>query len=300
MLFTNSQQRARDTVVQMGRLFYSGANIMPDLKLRLFPLIAGPTGSGKSFLVETAARKLDAKYCKVVRGDWIVTGSRAGRPTTFQILDYVATYDRVLLHIDELDKLGSLQGSEWSASIASDVWNVLDLKFQLEEFIRQTTVPGRQPPTVEEMETRIRRLWIVGSGTWQEMFESRRASNSIGFCQSPVTERVDSDVLARSSTVSPELIGRFNGDVRVIDYPTLEETRNLLKSSGISRLARRLGVSIEAEDIDWTQGGMRALETVATRLALLHQQRCPELQSRPEPAALVEESGEAKEPGNRV
>ena len=54
-----------------------------------------------------------------------------------------------------------------------------------------------------------------------------------------------------------------------------DETRNLLNSSGISKLATHLGVTIGPEAIDWTQGAMRALEMVATRLALAYDRQTP-------------------------
>jgi hypothetical protein len=275
MLFTQSQQAARNTLLQMGKLFYSGVQIMPDLKLRLNPLVLGATGTGKTLLVQTAAHRLGAQYLKLTRGDWLVAGCRSGRPTMLQILDYVSTYDRVLLHIDELDKLTNLQNGDWAASIASDLWNVLDLRFQLPDFFRESTFPGREAPTAAEMEARIRKLWVVGSGTFQEVFEGSRAGSSIGFGRDLNKEKVALETIVKSGIISNELLHRFNGDLIFLEYPSLEETRSLLNSSGISSLARRLGVTIGPEAIDWTQGGMRALETVATRLALAYHRQNP-------------------------
>ena len=164
MLFTQSQQAARNTLLQMGKLFYSGVQIMPDLNLRLQPLLIGPTGVGKSQIVKTAANRLGAYYLRICRGDWNVVGSRAGRPTTYQVLDYVATYPRVLLHLDELDKLTDLQSGDWSAALAGNLWSILDGVHPVAEYLRDVTFSDQPAPTAAELEAKTKNLWIVGSG----------------------------------------------------------------------------------------------------------------------------------------
>jgi hypothetical protein len=296
MFLTKSQRAARETLVQMGQLFFSGERILPAIKVRLFPVLIGPTGVGKNFLVESAATQLDAYYVKRARGDWLPMGSKSGRPTVFQILDYVATYDRVLLQIDELDKFTDLQNGEWSASIASDLWAVLDLSFQIPEFLREVTFPGREPPTVAEMHKRIHRnLWIVGSGTFQKVFESGRANASIGFGRDQHAHSVGMDEIVASRSISLELLVRFNGNPIIIQYPSAEETLELLRSSGIAGLARRLGMQVGPEDIDWTRGGMRALESLATQLMLAHHRRKSRLQQEPQSQAFVTKAPESAE-----
>jgi hypothetical protein len=119
----------------------------------------------------------------------------------------------------------------------------------------------------------MRAVWICGAGTWQEVHEGRRAGSSIGFGRSLSTEKVGMEAIMKSHAISAELLYRFNGNALFLDLPSVEETRHLLKASGITDLAARLGVSISPEEIDWTQGGMRALETVATRLILVLQRK---------------------------
>jgi len=275
MLFTQSQQAARNILLLMGRTFYSGVQIMPDLKLRLYPLLIGPTGVGKSQIVKTVANRLGAHYLRICRGDWNVVGSRAGRPTTYQVLDYVATYPRVLLHVDELDKFTDLQSGDWSASIAGNLWSMLDGVHPVAEYLRDVNFGDQPAPTGEELEAKIKNLWIVGSGTWQSVYQKSKAGSSIGFGRDLNDEKVGMDAIMASNLVSRELLNRFNNDPVFLEYPSLEETRSLLRESGITRLAKQLGVTVEAESIDWAHGGMRSLETVATRLALAYHKRNP-------------------------
>ena len=149
MIETKSHRAALDTILATGSLFFSCKRALPKIKLRLFPLLIGPTGAGKSFLVETAARQLQARYFRITRGDWIPSGSKGPRSTVFRILDEVASFDRVVLHVDELDKFTNLFEREWSASIASDLWNILDGKFQWTGLSPGDFVPGRRrsPPS---------------------------------------------------------------------------------------------------------------------------------------------------------
>jgi len=275
MLFTQSQQAARNTLLQMGKLFYSGVQILPNLNLRLYPLLIGPTGVGKSQIVRTAANRLGAYYLRICRGDWNVVGSRAGRPTTYQVLDYVATYPKVLLHIDELDKFSDLQSGDWSAAIAGNLWGLLDGVHPVAEYLRDVTFGDQPAPTGQELEAKIKNLWIVGSGTWQNVYQNSRAGSSIGFGRDSNDEKVGMEAIMSSNLVSRELLNRFNNDAIFLEYPSLEETRCLLNASGITRLAKQLGVKVEPESIDWTHGGMRSLETVATRLALAYHRQNP-------------------------
>ena len=268
MIETNSHRAARDTLLAMGNLFFSGKHTLPKIRLRLNGLIVGPTGAGKSFLAESVARQLGAKYFRVTRGDWLPTGCRDKRSTAFQVLDQVLSYDRVVLHLDELDKFSNLQG-EWSASIGADLWNILDKKFQITEYLRETTFKEGEKITEQDVARRVRLgLWILGSGTWQDVFANSRGRPSIGFgCGRAEASDVGFAEIVRSNEISPELLLRFSEPV-FLHYPTEEETSQLLDSTGISALASQVGATISAEQLDWNLGGIRVLENLATRLVI--------------------------------
>jgi len=268
---TESHKTAADTLHTIGQLFFSEERYLsPGLKLRLFPLIVGPTGAGKSFLVKSAAEKLRARYLKVTRSDWIPQGSTRGRPTMYQVLDYVTSQPRVLLHLDELDKFRiSFGGPEWSASIAGDLWALLDGAFPVLEYMRDTQIPPEQKITEEQINLWIRsRLWVVGSGTWQSVFQENRAGSAIGFVGARDDAPVTADTIARAELISPELLHRFSSDLIFLAYPNRAETARLLESTGIGALARELGTTITPDDVDYALGGMRALESIGTRLAI--------------------------------
>jgi len=275
MFFTQSHKIADDTLTIMGRLFFEREQMFRLVKPRLFPLVIGPTGVGKSHLVETVAAGLGLHYFKVTRGDWLPQGVKSGRPTIYQIIDRVLTHERVLLHIDELDKFQlNFADGDWSAGIGSDLWNLLDGKFPFESYIRESNYPEDKQPTAEAFTATVpNALWIVGSGTWQAVFDKTRKGSTVGFQGSKTVGTVDAQTIARSGVIHTELLHRFNADLLFLDYPSPEETRRLLATTGLSGLAKKLGVRVIPEEIDWAQGGIRVLETLATQLAIARYRR---------------------------
>lgn len=269
IILTENHRVALEQLAMMGELFYGPRASALPLTLRLFPLLVGPTGAGKTFLVKRTAAQLKATYFKVTRGDWIPRGARSGRPTAFQILDRLLASERLCLHLDECDKWDLDFSREWSAGLGSDLWNTLDGDFQVRDYLGETKFGDQPPPTVPEVEHKIRTgLWIVGSGTWQRVFAQGNRTISFGVNPGADAAPISAGAIAKSGMISPELLLRFNSDLVFLNYPAKSETLGLLRSTGISALADELGSTVAASDVDWGQGGMRALETLATRLTL--------------------------------
>lgn len=268
-LLTEGHRMALTKLVEMGSVFFEQPRTESKVALRLFPLVVAPTGAGKSFLLRKAAADLGAYYFKITRGDWCPRGAKAGRPTTFQILDQLLKSDRLCLHLDELCKWTLDFGQEWSAAIGTDLWNVLDGHFQVEDYLRETKFGDKPAPSAEEVQKKIRtRLWIAGSGTWQSVFAHGQKVASLGFSPPPAGTHMSMTMLEKSHAISPELLLRFNSDPIFLSYPSEQETPDLLRSAGITALAEELGVTISPTEVDWQRGGMRVLETLATRLAI--------------------------------
>lgn len=283
---TRSHARAFRTLTALATLFFRDEHPLPNLELRLFPLLVGPTGVGKSRLVAEAAAAVGAKCLRLTRGDWLVLGTDQGRPTVWQILDMLLAHDRLCLHLDELDKFTDLQQNGWSAAIASDLWNILDRRINLTAYLEKLVDAGVQAPSESILTERLHRsLWIVGSGTWQQVYG--RGPKSISGFQRPVPGEVDSTDIIRADQISPELLHRFNTDLLILKYPDAAETARLLQASGIAALARRLSLDIDPASVDWTRGGFRVLESIATRLCL----KLARLQAPRATAAAIETAG---------
>ncbi len=269
MIPTKNHVAACERVVEMGELFFDARPSGTRLSLRLFPLVVGPTGAGKSMLCKTAATRLGADYYRITRGDWMPRGSKNGRPTVFLILDRLLASRRLVLAVDEADKLDLDFSKEFSAAIGTELWNTLDGYFPVVDYLAETKFGNDPVPTVEEIERRVRTgLFIVGSGTWQHVFASGAKSAGLGFNAGTGTGQVTLDAIEKHGSISPELLLRFNSDLVFLNYPSQGETAELLRETGITALADELGIRVTPDDVVWTKGGMRVLETLTTRLTL--------------------------------
>ena len=224
-----------------------------------------------------AARLLGADSFRATFGEWIPLGTRDPRNATLVRLGQLLTRSRrVVAHVDELDKW--LVGDrEWGRSLSNDLWNLLDGKLPW-ELVRQLAAEDEQdgaahpaPPARPVIPGCTGQLWIVGSGTWQSVFEHRRAPQ-LGF--GPRTSgagdpRDLAEEIRRSKAIPTELSARFASDLLFLDYPDADETEHLLGTFGIRELAAEVGVAVSAADVDYQSAGMRALESLKTRLLLL-------------------------------
>lgn len=257
----------------MGRAFYAGSSATLAVKPRLFPLVVGPTGAGKSHLVKLTAETLRANHLRVTYGDWVPRGARegAGEATTQRIIEAVLSHDRVLLHIDELDKCQLSYEHSWTRSIANDIWNVLDGELRHHQ--------AADDATAARLRKRVASgLWIVGSGTWQQVFEEASRAG-LGFNAQPPPPVAADPVALREKIVQArmiptELLSRFAGELQFIFYPeTVEEKQRLLDESGILELARSIGFPVSVNDLNFAAAGMRCLESLLTRVVIAAQEQ---------------------------
>ena len=280
---TSSQRQAYEALFDYGSLYFQKQNLPAgsSLRPRLFPLLAGPTGSGKSKLAESVAHALGAEYFHVTYGDWVPLGARDPNSSTLiRIAKLLIQEKRLVVHIDELDKWLTGQGSfEWGRSITTDLWNLLDCKIPFDRIPAEKK--EGQPADQAEVQAAEKtprpgiereNLFIVGSGTWQCVFEDRRQAR-IGFSQKTPQEAPQgtdgvADAIRASKMIPTELTARFATDILILTYPPPWETEILLEDCGLMKLAHELGIEINAADVDYAAAGMRALESLATRLYL--------------------------------
>jgi hypothetical protein len=281
--FTRSQQAVYDSVVDHGWLYFHGAPHHADaeLKPRLNPLIVGPTGCGKSMLVRQAAKELNADYCRLTYGDFVPLGAKDSQLSTLvRVGRKLQSSCRLLLHLDELDKF-LVSDREWGRAVCTDLWNLLDGILPWEHIMLAAAAEAlegsEKSPAPGLFRVSTEYLFIVGSGTWQQVFEKRK-SGEIGFNRGNPSsaETSEKDLLREvraSRTIPTELMARFSSDLLLLQYPDLAETEELLERYGLKSLAADLGIRISAEDVDYAASGMRAFESLKSRLLLEHVRR---------------------------
>lgn len=259
----------------LAELYFYGAAKHCAIQPRLWPLIVGPTGAGKSHLCRRLARLNNAGYLRLTYGDWVVQGARSPS-SLFQVLDHCVRRPRTVLHLDELDKLPAESSQDWTRAVTNEIWAVLDGELPIDRFCTDTEVRARFSP---EALQRLRdgkvheRLFIVGSGTWQELFEQQRPGNVMGFGR---TGRSDPQNEARAveritATKGPmaELLARFDGAVQLIRPPTIAEALAILERAGARAYARSIHFDdVQALRLLLPRQGYRAMQSVVTELLL--------------------------------
>lgn len=268
-LLSPTQRRAFEQLQAMARLFFEGAGDVTNLKIRPrnCPLVVGPTGCGKSFLVEAVARSSNAHFLKASVGDWIPIGAANDyKPTLFAILDQVVEHARVVLFLDEFDKWGNDVSSSWARSCQTDVWQILDRTPPSDAYQRSTKIEHAREFSADDLRELLRRrLWIVGAGTWQSLL---RPQTALGFAPRGSSDEEQRRDIAASGVLPDELLARFNPELIVLRYPSGAETVEIFERSGLLALADSVGEKLHPETHDWSRSGMRSLENIATRLLL--------------------------------
>ncbi len=297
--FTRRQRGIFEHCCALGELFYRHRQKSPGpVEPRLFPLLCAPTGAGKTRLVALVAARLGAHCLRVQRGDLAPQGAAKMRATTFAILDALVLHERLLLHLDELDKFTTghaapTPSTEWGAGIFSDLWSLLDGVLPCVNYLASEDRVRPPGVTVTEawLQQRVRTgLFIVGSGTWQSVFAAAQRP-TLGFGGTNAATRVEvraEDIVA-AGLISVELLARFSSDIMIMNYAEPDEVQTLLEATGILALARSCTYTITAEDLDFRRGGFRVIETLYSRLLLLQHRQSggPGLGAEPGKAAAI-------------
>lgn len=273
-LLTRAQTEALERIVRLGHLHYSRAAVGCSIRPRLWPLLVGPTGSGKSFLAREAAHQLDAVYKRVSYGDWIVQGSRHVS-TFYSIIQEAMTFPRLVVHIDELDKLPVGNVDEWARAVGTEVWGLLDGELPIRRFITDPELKLSKEESIAIASGALaEKLFIVGSGTWQVHFDSAKSTRSLGFgggadaLSDPGAHVVST--LETMRGVASELLARFDGTLLFLEPPAIDEALEILQHLGALDFAGEQTFDVRAQlGRLLPRQGFRALESVLTELLLL-------------------------------
>lgn len=253
---TKSQRAATDRLRAMALLYFETISGGDFLIPRLFPLVVGETGTGKSSLVARVAKDLNAVLIRTTVSQWIPQGAREA-PTLQRIVTALKDADRAVLFVDELDKLHS-DSSTWARSVLGEIFDVL------EKQLPQHLVPKSD---AEDLPHKLRnRLWIVGGGAWQHLHGKAGQARFPGFAAPALmgasaypgtwSERLLADGF------SPELLGRFHRSPIHLRYPDAAETEHLLERLGFVRLAEKIHRLDLIRNFSWAPFGIRNLESL--------------------------------------
>jgi hypothetical protein len=232
------------------------------LKPRCYPLILGPTGVGKTHVGRAIAKALEAHFFPVTYGRWMPNGGK-GLPTMLAILDALKQHERLVLFYDEIDKLGGRVDSSWTRSVFNESFYALDGEFPMDEYRR---FKRSSEKSSEAEDPDVKRLFVIGCGTWQHITKPNAIKPGIGFGHARVDTPSQTALVTRvreAEGMPEELLARFHCQPLVLGYPEPDEIPELLRGYGMDELAARAGVNLSEVNIDFSVGGMRVLEALS-------------------------------------
>jgi hypothetical protein len=283
---TQSHREAYETIIERGRFCFNEqarnatSRLLGGVKPRFNTMIAGPSACGKTRMARMVAEGLGCYLFATTGGNWIPRGSDAKPATAARLVVALSQYDRVLLFIDELDKIENpTDWTAWVYSCRADIYGLLD---SMDDYALLIPLAKKDCPNLfpddEDKALALRRaldtkLFIVGAGTWQsEYAKLDRQMRPAGFdaidAHEPAMPLTMQDRMKGNKLIAEELRNRFHSGLIELRHPTAAEGRVFLEQNGFVDFARKLQMSSLLEDIDWANGGVRNIESIATELAL--------------------------------
>lgn len=260
-VLTRSQRAAFARALALAELFFEEDRVQLLLKPKCFALLAGPTGAGKSAIARRLAEKLGAHFLHFSYGGWLPQGvGKDYQPTSYKILAAAAEHERVVVFIDEFDKLGDqYSSSEWHRSVMSDFYLLLDGAWPIPAYRRHSKVEDK------DADPQTERIYIMAAGTWQSVTATPKSRIGFG---GPGQENSIESLIRETQAIPAELLARFHRDIILLSYPTPDEIPSLLDAYGLTELAAQAGERIDPKSVDFSKGGMRVFEAMASNYLL--------------------------------
>jgi hypothetical protein len=244
--FTEAQHQSLRYLEAMANVYFEGET-QGGLELRLNPLITGPSGTGKSFLVRELGERLGFPILRLTIGEWLVTGA-AQQPTTFQVLqDFIQQHKRCIVHLDELDKFRHDGASNWGNSLLTEALGLLDRRIHC-------SGTKENPWTPEHAEHLRQNVFLVGSGAWHEIWNQQIAGTA---------DRAALVRKIREARIIPsELLNRFNDGWILLRGYSADDFRTLGEQFGLT--------PTDFDPVKAVASGLnfRYLQNVASQLAI--------------------------------
>jgi len=201
---------------------------IPSLRTRFASLVAGSTGSGKSFITSYLAEKVGSSILRTATPGWMPCGAhnRAVKETLALIACHIAAHEKTILVLDEIDKLykpstganGASGGdTSWLSYIRGELYEIMDGRFPTGMNI--DIEEGDYVLSVDKLSEKLRNsVFIVGVGTFQDYFDQiPKKTMGFGGGTEPIPQIDAAEVATR---LPRELSNRFHGALIVL--PDLE------------------------------------------------------------------------------
>lgn len=217
--------------------YFSGTWHDLPVRPRFARFVVGPTGSGKTHVVRTLAEALDVPLLSVSATNWLPLGvsQRGGRSTWLDLIDILGRHPRVIVFLDECDKLGLPAGcgNGWQDYLRVEIFHLLDGALPDNATGAEEDWDGQFDPDDRELvQTRLRHgTYIVAAGAFQDYFEFTAHRPQIGFGQSPGLAKaagLSKDGMAKF--LPRELVNRFASPFLILPELVEADYRAMLEA----------------------------------------------------------------------
>ena len=217
------QEQAFSALYKTGCVFFRKNWQQLPVRPRFARFLAGPTGTGKSYIVRALARSFEVPLLEIGASNWMPLGSqsRGANPTWVDIATLIRRKGRGIIFLDELDKIDGR--SSWMQHIRVEIFSLLDLRLpDTLSLVPPEEAEALQEPIIRE---RLRRrlgggFWIIGAGAFQDFQENSR-QQPLGFNVSEnVAPSLSQNDMAK--VIPREIVNRFSAPV--LNLPLLRET----------------------------------------------------------------------------
>jgi SpoVK/Ycf46/Vps4 family AAA+-type ATPase len=214
------QREALAEITRRARAYYSGDWTELPVVPRWASLMVAPSGVGKTAVAAMAAAASSASMLRVSLPSWMPLGAhnRGTKETIRAIAEHVATHDRTMLVIDEIEKIfgGDRNmngaGDGWRAYLANELFDLVDRRWPTG--LKDSDGDDMTAADLETLTTKLKTtVFVLAIGTFQDWFDSADSRRSIGFGAeiAPTTDELSADIIAQK--MPRELANRFNREI---------------------------------------------------------------------------------------
>lgn len=234
-------------------------------------MIVGPTGSGKTFMVQKASEFVDSVFLHVDTASMVPEGIKGYSVNSMiQDLIYLADGDikkasKAVVFLDEMDKLflGEDSDLNYSKRVASQLLRLLEgSTFKVYDSVNREK---------ESIDFDTKNVQFILGGAFQSILDEKQQRKSVmGFAQEPSSAALQKITLEDlyKTEVPKELLGRMNSIVNL--YPLSEDDYyRILTQSESSPLKEFINkINFHGDKVDISDVTLRKVSKVASESEL--------------------------------
>jgi hypothetical protein len=240
MILSPQQQKVMDALLPVAEIATDGSRENLTVMPRCHSLIAGPSGSGKSYVARKIAEELNLPCIVINVATWVIIAAKSEPWTWTTLCDWLAGIEAGVLVLDEIEKNSTGNYADYATYARMEQHDLLDgvipVAAKLPEvdggnsLLDFMSPPPPAPPVDRAvLAKRLReRVFVVGCGAWQSAW--RGNARHMGFSTGPaaVAQPLSREQILAS--IDAELRQRFRDDIQLLTPMGREDYESTARS----------------------------------------------------------------------